>query len=105
MDAQLIEAQAILDQMNELADRRADILNEWAQRTCPFKVGEKITIPLRGYTHSGKPAVVTKVFFDHNDTWKGDHRWKVAVTLLKKDGSLSKQETEFCSWQHERSQR
>ncbi len=102
MDAELIKAQEIQDQMNELADQQVKILKSWANRTCPLKIGDEITIPVSAYTHAGKRAVVDRVTYEKWSFRETGYCWLVLFSVLTKAGQKSKLTGKFRQDQWER---
>lgn len=102
VDAELIKAQEIQDQMNELADQHVEILKGWANRTCPLKVGNEITVPLSAYTHAGKKAVVDRITYEKWSFRETGYCWLIWFSVISKGGQKSKLTGKFRQDQWER---
>jgi hypothetical protein len=93
----LSQIDAINQQCEALSSQRAELLRQWVELVCPYKVGEVTEV--LGYSHKGKMARIIEV--NANVKWQyGDkkptkYEWWVKARVLKKDGNDSSLTTDW----------
>lgn len=84
------EIDAITSRIDELAQKREALLDDWAPLACPFKVGA--VVPVGSYAHRGKKAIIDRIGW----TDANDPRWRVWGRLVKADGKPGLVEVDWC---------
>lgn len=80
----------INQQTKALSDQRAELLKQWVDLVCPYKVGDVTKV--LGYSHNGKMARIEEVHAKAKWTYKAKetpYEWWVVARVLRKDGSDS----------------
>jgi hypothetical protein len=92
----LSQIDAINQQCEALSIQRAELLRQWVELVCPYKVGDVTEV--LGYSHKGKMARIESVHAKPKWTYKSDKEryvWWVKGRVLKKDGSDSSLTTDW----------
>jgi hypothetical protein len=92
----LSKIDAINKQCESLSSQRAELLRQWVELVCPYKVGDVTKV--LGYSHNGKmariEAVHTKVKWQYKAKQE-QYEWWVTARVLRKDGSDSSLTTDW----------
>jgi len=84
----------VTQRLEGLRKDRENILQEYADQNCRFKIGD--TVDILGYSHRGKKGIIESIHgtFDHYRK-EYQFRWIVRGSVLKKDGTKSCNNFEF----------
>ncbi|MBV6342418.1 hypothetical protein [Candidatus Magnetobacterium casense] len=90
-------AKKLHSEIDELKRRLDIVASEFAEKTCPFSVGD--TVEIAGYSYRGKKGLVTHVAGKVSD-WPGRPiSWVVCGAVLKADGTAGSYSFSFDMWQ------
>jgi hypothetical protein len=86
MRSKIDEIKSLDARIDALKGMRKVLLDEWAKESCPYKVGDIVTVC--GYSHKGKRCKVTDVGWSQD--WCGKYKWTVRGVVVLKNGELGK---------------
>ena len=87
----VIELDRLTNQIEQHEESRRKLLQQYADATCPYKVGDIIEV--KGWTYAGRQMRVDKVRGIR--AWGGKYDWRVVGTIIKKDGTPGKQTADW----------
>lgn len=85
-----LELEKNMAAMKELTREFNRLRFEWVEKECPFKVGDKIEIPI--WPHEGKTGVIRNItVYEKFPGWA----WWIRASICKKNGEAGKRATSF----------